>query len=58
VPTEQDINRASFKVAINLTAGTAHKLGLELLHLAERNKGKQTAKPSQPQSKTKHSQTG
>ncbi len=44
VPTEQDIGRASFKVALCLTPGTAHKLGLELLNVAERNKDKQKAK--------------
>ena len=38
VPTERDIGRSSFKVALSLTPGTAHKLGLELLNLAERNK--------------------
>lgn len=44
VPTEQDIGRPSFKTAICLTPGTAHKLGLELLNLAERNKDKQKSK--------------
>jgi hypothetical protein len=41
VPTETDIGRASFKVALCLTPGTAHKLGLELLNIAEKNKEKQ-----------------
>lgn len=45
VPTEHDIGRSSFKTALCLTPGTAHKLGLELLNIAERNKVKQkTAK--------------
>lgn len=44
VPTEQDIGRSSFKVAICLTPGTAHKLGLELINIADRNKEKQKAK--------------
>lgn len=43
VPTEQDIGRPSFKTSFCLTPGTAHKLGLELLNLAERNKDKQKA---------------
>ena len=54
VPTEQDIGRSSFKVALCLQPGTAHKLGLELMNVAERNKeklkaravaGTKTAKP-------------
>ena len=57
VPTEQDISRPSFKVALCLQPGTAHKLGLELLNLAERNKDKQKAKTQpvakQPPAKTK-----
>ena len=44
VPTEREIGRPSFKVALCLTPGTAHKLGLELLNVAERNKDKQKAK--------------
>lgn len=60
VPTEADIGRSSFKVALCLTPGTARKLGLELLNIAERNSTKQkpktgvanpTAKP--PQTKIK-----
>ena len=51
VPTEHDIGRASFKAAICLTPGTAHKLGLELLNVAERNKEKQKAKHPQPKAK-------
>lgn len=56
VPSEQDIGRASFKIAFCLAPGTADKLGLELLAIAKRNKAKQkiknatvsnrTAKPS------------
>ncbi len=44
VPTEQDIGRPTFKVALCLQPGTAHKLALELLNIAERNKTKQAAK--------------
>lgn len=44
VPTESDIGRPSFKAALCLTPGTAHKLGLELLNIAKRNKEKQKAK--------------
>lgn len=43
VPTEQDIGRPSFKTSFCLTPGTAHKLGLELLNIAEHNKDKQKA---------------
>jgi hypothetical protein len=38
VPTELDIGRPSLKFALRLTPGTACKLGLELLNIAERNK--------------------
>jgi len=38
VPTERDIGRASFKVALCTQPGTAHKLGLELMNIAERSK--------------------
>ena len=41
VPTEDDVGRTSFKVALCLTVGTAHKLGLELMNIADRNKDKQ-----------------
>ena len=44
VPTDQDIGRSSFKVALCLTPGTAHKLGLELINIADRNKEKQKVK--------------
>jgi hypothetical protein len=40
VPTEHDIGRSSFKVALCMQPGTAHKLGLELINLADRNKEK------------------
>lgn len=55
VPTEQDIGRPTFKVAICLQPGTAHKLALELMNIADRNKTKQAAKCAagkQPKSKT------
>jgi len=59
VPTEHDIGRPSFKAALCLTPGTAHKLGLELLNIAERNKDKQKAKnppaAKPPQAKAKQS---
>jgi hypothetical protein len=51
VPTESDIGRSSFKVALCLPVGTAQKLGLELLNLAERNKDKQKAKHQPPKPK-------
>ena len=51
VPTEQDIGRSSFKVAICMQPGTAHKLGLELMNIAERSKAKRVS--VQKQSKTK-----
>lgn len=38
VPTEQDIGRTSFKVALCMQPGTALKLGLELMSIAERTK--------------------
>lgn len=44
VPTEKDIGRSSFKVALCLQPGTAHKLGLELMNIADRNKEKLKAK--------------
>ena len=44
VPTEQDIGRSSFKVALCIQPGTAHKLGLELMNIAEKNKEKFKAK--------------
>lgn len=40
VPTEQDIGRSSFKVALCIQPGTAHKLALELMNVAERTKVK------------------
>jgi len=54
VPTEQDIGRPTFEVAICLQPGTAHKLALELLNIADRNKTKQAAKSTAgKQSKSK-----
>ena len=54
VPTEQDIGRPTFKVALCLQPGTAHKLALELLNIADRNKTKQAAKSAAAkQSKSK-----
>lgn len=44
VPTGNDIGRPSFKMALYLTPGTAHKPGLEILNIVERNKEKQKAK--------------
>lgn len=37
VPTERDIARSSFKVAVCVQPGTAHKLALELMNLAAKN---------------------
>jgi hypothetical protein len=51
VPTENDIGRSSFKTALCLTPGTAHKLGLELLNIADQNKEKQKAAKSSAGSK-------
>ena len=48
VPTEHEIGRPSFKTALHLTPETAHKLGLELLNVADRNKEKQSAKNCDP----------
>lgn len=44
VPTEHDIGRSSFKVAVCLQPGTAHKLGLELMNVADSNKEKAKSK--------------
>ena len=44
VPTENDIARSSFKVALCMQPGTAHKLGLELMNIADRNKEKLKAR--------------
>jgi hypothetical protein len=48
VPTEHDIGRSSFKAALCLASGTAHKLGLELMNIADRNKERQKAKAVLP----------
>jgi hypothetical protein len=53
VLTEQDIGRSSFKVAICMQPGTAHKLGLELMNIAERNKEKSKAKAAAGQRTSK-----
>jgi hypothetical protein len=53
VPTEQDIGRSSFKVALCMQPGTAHKLGLELMNIAERNKEKSKAKVASTQKAVK-----
>jgi hypothetical protein len=44
VPTELDIGRTSFKLAICVQPGTAHKLGLELINVADRNREKSKVK--------------
>jgi hypothetical protein len=44
VPTALDIGRSSFKVALCIQPGTAQKLGLELMNVAEKNKGRMKAK--------------
>jgi hypothetical protein len=44
VPTDVDIGRTSFKFAICLQPGTAHKLGLELINVADRNREKSKVK--------------
>ena len=49
VPTEQDIGRPSFKVALCLQPGTAQKLGLELMNIAERTKDRLKTKASSSQ---------
>lgn len=55
VPSEQDIGRVSFKVALCLQPGTAQKRGLELMNIAQRNKEKLKAKsvagPKAPKAK-------
>lgn len=53
VPTDQDVGRSSFKVALCMQPGTAHKLGLELMNIAERNKEKSKAKVATPQKPSK-----
>jgi hypothetical protein len=46
VPTEEDIGRTSFKVAVCVQPGTAQKLGLELMNMASRNGDKLKARSS------------
>jgi hypothetical protein len=41
VPTGNDIGQASFKIAMCLPPEIAHKLGMELLNVAERSNAKQ-----------------
>jgi hypothetical protein len=53
VPTDQDIGRSSFKVALCIQPGTAHKLGLELMNIAERNKEKFKSKAATSQKASK-----
>jgi hypothetical protein len=51
VPTEHDIGRSSFKVALCMQPGTASKLGLELMNIAEKAKARAKAaaqKPAKP----------
>jgi hypothetical protein len=59
VPTESGIGKPSFKAALCLTPGTARKLGLELLKIAERNNGNIKAKnpPAAKQTPTKTKQS-
>jgi hypothetical protein len=51
VPTEQDIGRPSFKTSFCIQPGTAHKLGLELINIADKNKNKHSIKAVAPQAK-------
>jgi hypothetical protein len=44
VSTAHDIGRSSFKVALCIQPGTAQKLGLELMNVAEKIKGRMKAK--------------
>lgn len=44
VPTEHDIGKPSFKTALCIQPGTARKLGLELMNIAEKNAEKLKAK--------------
>lgn len=55
VPTEREIGKTSFKAALCLAPGTARKLGLELLNLAERNTAK-TSDTTKDKSKGKSAQ--
>jgi len=57
VPTEQDIGRSSFKVALCIQPGTAQKLGLELMNIAERNKERLKSKASAAQLKVPKTKT-
>jgi hypothetical protein len=58
IPTEREIGSPSFKAALCLTPGTAHKLGAELLKIAKRNNDKLSAMnppAAKPPAKTKQS---
>ena len=52
VPTDLDIGRPTFKVALCLQPGTAQKLGLELMNMANRNGEKLKAKAKAGTAKT------
>jgi hypothetical protein len=58
VPTETDIGRSSFKVALCLQPGTAQKLGLELMNIASRNAEKLKAKAKAGSAKPAKTKTG
>src|SRR5690606_7686560 len=55
VRTEQDNGRSSLKVAVYRTPDTAHKLGVALITIADRNKEKlktKSAESSKPKAKS------
>ena len=52
VLTEEDIGSPLFKTAICIDTKTAEKLGMELLKIADGNKGKQRAKSKQAATKS------
>jgi len=54
VPTEQDIGRSSFKVALCMQPGTAQKLGLELMNLAAKRQAKAKVPAAKQQASTKN----
>jgi len=58
VPTEQDIGRSSFKVALCMQPGTAQKLGLELMNLAAKRQATSAKRPvpAKQQAAAKNSQ--
>ncbi len=57
VRTEQDIGRSSFKVSLCVQPGTAQKLGLELMNIAERNRERLKSKASPPKLKAPKAKT-